>query len=309
VLIACTVVPTLGIASTFVPSIGFGLVTASILALAAVGFTLQFGITNILNLAYGDLMTASAYVGYVVNEHGGSIAESLLAGAAFGAISSLILNRVVYTPFLRRGTSLFGMVIVTLSVGVIIQNALLAIGGATFFTYRINVGSTVHPLGFDLSTSQLAIMAIALVAMVVVHLLLSQTRLGKAMRATAANRGLAQASGIATDRVVDAAWLISGLLCGLAGVVLVLNTTAFQSTTGSQFLIVIIAAAMLGGVGRPTGAMLGALVLGLVTEVSAAFVSPSYKELFAFVVLVLVLLVRPTGILSRFADGSRGAVA
>jgi branched-chain amino acid transport system permease protein/neutral amino acid transport system permease protein len=295
------------IASAFVPSVGFGLVTASILALAAVGFTLQFGITNILNLAYGDMMTASAYIGWVVNQHGGSVAESLLAGAAFGAIASFLLNRLIYTPFLRRGTSLFGMVIVTLSVGVIIQNALLAIGGATFFTYQFNVGATVHPLGFDLSRSQLVIIAIAVVAMAVVALLLSQTRLGKAMRATAANVSLAKASGIATDRVVDAAWLISGLLCGLSGVVLVLNTTAFQSTTGSEFLIVIIAAAMLGGVGRPVGAMLGALVLGLVTEISAAYISPSYKELFAFVVLVIVLLVRPTGILSQFAGGSREA--
>jgi branched-chain amino acid transport system permease protein/neutral amino acid transport system permease protein len=299
----------LTVGSAFVPSIGFGLVTASILALAAVGFTLQFGITNILNLAYGDTMTAAAYIGWVVNQHGGSVAESLLAGAGFGAIFSFLLNRVIYTPFLRRGTGLFGMVIVALSVGVIVQNALLAIGGATFFTYQFSVGATVHPLGFDLSTSQLVIMAIAVTGMLIVQLLLSQTRLGKAMRATAANPSLARASGIATDRVVDAAWLMSGLLCGLAGVVLVLNTTAFQSTTGSEFLIVIIAAAMLGGVGRPTGAMLGALVLGLVTEVSAAFVSPSYKELFAFVVLVIVLLVRPTGILSQFAGGSREAAA
>jgi branched-chain amino acid transport system permease protein/neutral amino acid transport system permease protein len=299
----------LTIASDFVPSIGFGLVTASILALAAVGFTLQFGITNILNLAYGDLMTASAYIGWIVNQHHGSIAESLLAGAAFGAIASVLLNRLVYSPFLRRGTSLFGMVIVTLSTGVIIQNILLAVGGATFFAYQFNVGATVHPLGFDLATSQLVIIGIAVAAMVVVQLLLSWTRLGKAMRATAANRSLARASGIATDRVVDAAWLISGLLCGLAGVVLVLNTTAFQSTTGSEFLVVIIAAAMLGGVGRPTGAMLGALVLGLVTEVSAVWVSPAYKNIFAFGVLVIVLLVRPTGILSRQPGGSAETVA
>jgi branched-subunit amino acid ABC-type transport system permease component len=294
------------IGSVFVPSIGFGLVTASILALAAVGFTLQFGVTNILNLAYGDLMTASAYIGYLVNRQGGSIALSLLAGALFGAVSSFLLNRLLYTPFLRRGTSLFGMVIVTLSVGVIIQNILLAIGGATFFTYKFSVGSTVHPLGLVLSTSQLVIMGLSIAAMIVVQLLLTQTRLGKAMRATAANPALAQASGIATDRVVDVAWLLSGLLCGLAGVVLVLNTTAFRSTTGSEFLVIIIAAAMLGGVGRATGAMLGALVLGLVTEISAVFIAPSYKEIIAFGVLVVVLLVRPTGIFSQ-AGGARQA--
>jgi branched-chain amino acid transport system permease protein/neutral amino acid transport system permease protein len=288
-------------AAIFVPSVGFGLVTASILALAAVGFTLQFGVTNILNLAYGDLMTAAAYMGYLVNRHGGSVALSLVAGAVFGAVASVLLNRLVFTPFLRRGTNLFGMVIVTLSVGVIIQNILLAVGGATFFTYKFDVGSTVHPLGLDLSTSQLMIMALAVASMAAVQLLLTRTKLGKAMRATAANRTLAQASGIATDRVVDVAWLLSGLLCGLAGVVLVLNTTAFQSTTGSDFLVVIIAAAMLGGVGRPTGAMIGALVLGVVTEVSAAYISPSYKEIFAFGVLVIVLLVRPTGIFSQAA--------
>lgn len=296
-------------AAILVPSIGFGLVTASILALAAVGFTLQFGVTNILNLAYGDVMTAAAYVGYVVNHHGGSIALSLIAGGVFGAVASLLINRLIYTPFLRRGTQLFGMVIVSLSMGVIIQNILLAVGGATFFTYNVNVGSTVHPLGFELNTSQLMIMALAVAAMAVVQLLLTQTRLGKAMRATAANRNLAMASGIATDRVVDVAWLLSGLLCGLAGVVLVLNTTAFQSTTGADFLVVIIAAAMLGGVGRPTGAMVGALVLGIVTEVSAAYISPSYKEIFAFGVLVIVLLIRPTGILSQFVGGSRRAAA
>lgn len=294
-------------ASVFVPSIGFGLVTASILALAAVGFTLQFGVTNILNLAYGDLMTASAYIGYLVNRGGGSIVLSLLAGAVFSAVASLLLNRLVYTPFLHRGTKLFGMVIVTLSVGVIVQNILLAVGGATFFTYQFNVGSTVHPLGLVLDTSQLMIMGLALGAMIVVQLLLTQTRLGKAMRATAANPGLAQVSGIATDRVVDAAWLISGVLCGLAGVVLVLNTTAFRSTTGSEFLVIIIAASMLGGVGRPAGAIVGALVLGLVTEISAAYISPSYKELLAFVVLVVVLLVRPTGIFSQRGGGQREA--
>jgi branched-subunit amino acid ABC-type transport system permease component len=286
-------------ASVLVPSIGFGLVTASILALAAVGFTLQFGVTNILNLAYGDIMAAAAFVGYVLNKHGAGIAVSLVAGAAFGALGSLLLNRCLYMPFLRRGTKLFGMVIVTLSVGLIIQNGLLAIFGASFFSYRFSVGSTVHVLGMVFNTSQLMIMGLAVAAMIAVHLVLTRTRLGKAMRATAANPGLAQASGIATDRVVDIAWLISGTLCGLAGVVLVLNTSAFQSTTGNDFLVIIIAAAMLGGVGRPTGAMLAAVVLGLVTEVAAGYVSPSFKEAFAFGVLVLVLLIRPQGLFAQ----------
>jgi branched-subunit amino acid ABC-type transport system permease component len=204
-------------------------------------------------------------------------------------------------PFMRRGTKLFGMVIVTLSVGIIIQNGLLAIFGATFFAYKFSVGSQVHLAGMVFDTSQLMIMGVALAAMVTVQVVLTRTRLGKAMRATAANAGLAQASGIATDRVVDLAWLISGALCGLAGVVLVLNTSAFQSTTGNDFLVIIVAAAMLGGVGRATGAMVAALVLGVVTEVAAGYISPSFKEVIAFGVLVVVLLIRPQGIFGQAA--------
>src|SRR5260370_24246764 len=96
--------------SLFVQSIGFGLVTASILALASVGFTLQFGVSNILNLAYGDIMTACAFAGYAVNQAGGSLAESLVAGAGCGALVSVLLNRYLYRPFVRPGTKLFGMV-------------------------------------------------------------------------------------------------------------------------------------------------------------------------------------------------------
>lgn len=285
--------------SVFVQSIGFGIVTASIMALASVGFTLQFGVSNILNLAYGDIMTACAFAGYAVNRAGGSLAESLAVGAGFGAVMSVLLNRLVYRPFVRHGTKLFGMVVVTLAVGIILQNIVLAAYGATFFSYTFSAGRHVHILGMIFDTFQIMIIGLSLVAMAAVQVLLTRTRLGKAMRATAANPSLAQASGIATDRIVDVAWLISGALCGLAGIVLVLNTSAFQSTTGSDFLVVIVAAAMLGGVGRPAGAMLASIVLGVVTEVAAGFISPSFKEVIAFGVLVLVLLVRPTGIFGQ----------
>lgn len=282
-----------------IPSIGFGIVTASILALGAVGFTLQFGVTNILNLAYGDVMTAAAFVGYYVNQAGGDLAVSILAAAVFGAVASWGLNRGVYTPFVRRGTKLFGMVIVTLSVGTVVQNVLLGAFGANFFTFKGGLSTQYHIAGMTFSTLQLVILGIGVGAMVLLQLLLSRTKLGKAMRATAANAQLARVSGIATDRVVDVAWLLSGAMCGLAGIVLVLNTTTFESTTGNTFLIVIIAAAMLGGVGRPAGAMLASLVVGLVTEVSAAFITPTFKDVIAFGVLVLVLMLRPQGLFGQ----------
>ncbi len=287
--------------NTLLPAIGFGLVTASILAVAGVGFTLQFGVTNILNLAYGDIMTAAAFIAYLVTSAGISVWLALAAGAAFGAVFSVLLNRALYTPFVRHGTRLFGMIIVTISVSLIVQNGLQAIFGAGFFSLNMARPKPIHIAGMVFTTVQFAIIGIAVAAMLLIHLLLRYTKLGKAMRATASDPELARNCGIATDRVIDLAWALSGTLCGLAGVILVMNVTAFTDTTGSQFLIPVVAVAVLGGIGQPYGAMLGALVIGIASEVAAAVISPDYKNVVAFVILVIVLLVRPQGILSEIA--------
>ena len=283
------------------PAIGFGFVTASILALAAVGFTMQFGVTNILNLAYGEVMAASGFVALIVNRAGFSIWVGMAVAAVFGALLSYLLNRAVYIPFIRRGTRLFGMVIVTIGVGLIIENTVLAITGPNFFSYSLAQESSYKLGPFVVSTSQLVIMAIAVVAMVLVHALLRYTKLGMAMRATATDASLARGCGIRTERIVDVAWLISGAMCGIAGVTLFINTTSFTAATGNSFLVVIVAAAILGGVGQPYGAMLGALAIGLTSEIAASFINPSYKNVVAFVILVVVLLFRPQGILAEIA--------
>ena len=281
-----------------VPAIGFGLVTASILSLAAVGFTLQFGVTNVLNLAYGEVMTASAFLAYLVNRNGVNIWLSMIAAALAGGVISVAINRGIYRPFIRKGTKLFGIVIVSLGLGLVIQNTVLAISGPNFFSYRVGKPHNFKVLNAHFTVQQVAIIGIALVAMLGVHLLLKHTRLGKAMRATAADASLARASGVPTPRVIDAAWFLSGMLCGVAGVTLFLNTVSFTASTSGDFLVVIIAAAILGGVGQAHGAMIGAVVVGLATEVSAIWINPSYKTAVAFVVLSLVLLARPQGILA-----------
>jgi branched-chain amino acid transport system permease protein/neutral amino acid transport system permease protein len=137
--------------------------------------------------------------------------------------------------------------------------------------------------------------------MISVHVLLKYTKFGKAMRATSANPSLARACGIHTSVVIDGAWAVSGILCGIAGVTLFLNTTSFSATTTGDFLVVIVAAAVLGGIGEAYGAMLGALVIGLATEIAAIWINPSYKLGVAFVALVVVLLVRPQGIKAAFS--------
>jgi branched-subunit amino acid ABC-type transport system permease component len=283
------------------PSIGFGFVTASILAVAAVGFTMQFAVTNILNLAYGEVMGASGFVALLVNHAGFSIWVGMCVAAAFGALFSYLLNRAVFIPFVRRGTRLFGMVIVTIAVGLIIENAILATSGPNFFSYSIELARS-HSVGpFILTTPQMVIMGVAVVCMFAIHGLLRYTKLGMAMRATASDASLARGCGIRTEHIIDVAWLTSGALCGIAGVALFINTSTFTSATSNSFLVVIVSAAILGGVGQPYGAMLGALVIGITSEVFAAYFDPDYKNAMAFVILILVLLLRPQGILAEIA--------
>ena len=290
--------------SLFEAAFGFGLVSMSVIALAAVGFTMQFGITNMINLAYGEVMISSAYVAYYVNRAGVSIWIGMIVGAVFGAVFSFLLNRIVYAPFQRKGTSLLGMVIVSLAVSLMIANLLLPLVTYNSVSYQEPSGGLIRVAGVVLTTNQILIIVLAVLVMLAIHGLLRYTRLGKAMRATAANPTLAQNCGIATQRVVDFVWLITGALCGLAGVVAALNSDSFAVANGAGFLITALAAAVLGGAGQPYGAMIGAVIIGMVTELSASAWSPEYKEVIAFGILVLVMVLRPQGLLAK-----RGALA
>ena len=282
---------------------GFGVVSMSVIALSAVGFTMQFGVTNLINLAYGEIMVASAYVAYFINRAGVTIWIGMIVGAVFGALFSFLLNRFLYAPFQRKNTSHLGMVIVSLAVSLMMANLLLPIVGYYNVSYHEPTG-LLRLGGIIVTNNQVAIIGLSLLVMLGIHALLRYTRLGKAMRATAANPSLARNCGIPTGRVIDIVWLVTGALCGLAGVVAALNSDSFTIANGSGFLITALAAAVLGGAGQPYGAMIGAVVIGLVTELSAATWSAEYKEVVAFGILVLVMILRPQGLLAK-----RGAAA
>ena len=288
----------------YLAAFGFGLVSVSVIAIAAVGFTMQFGITNMINLAYGEVMIVSAYAAYYLNHAGVTIWLGLILGAVVGALFSFLLNRLLYAPFQRKGTAPIGMVIVALAASLMIANLLLPIVGFYTSSYQQDPGPVLRAGGLVLTTVQVVIIVLALLLMLSIHGLLRYTRLGKAMRATAANPTLARNCGIPTGRVIDAVWLITGALCGMAGVVAGMNSENFAVSSGAGYLITILAAAVLGGAGQPYGAMIGALIIGMITELSAAVISPEYKEVVAFGILVLVMVLRPQGLLAK-----RGALA
>ena len=283
--------------TTFLASFGFGLVTASVLAVAAVGFTLQFGVTDVLNLAYGAVMIAGAFIAYVINQMGLSVWIGLVVAMVACSVGSVLLNAGVYTPFQRRGASPITMVIVSLGMTLIIEFGVQAIAGGTSVSYTMSQGPSVRAGGLVLSTVQLVVIGLSLLIMAGTHVLLRYTRLGKAMRATAANRTLARNCGIRTAQVINLTWAVTGALCGLAGVIFAIDAGSFDATATDLFLVLILAAVFLGGPGQAYGAMLGAVVIGLATEISAAYITPDYKYVIAFVVLLAMLGVRPSGLL------------
>ena len=283
--------------SLFLASVGFGLITSAVLAIAAVGFTLQFAVTDVLNLAFAAVMTAGAFIAYWINQFGVSVWIGMAVAVVACSVLSVLLNLFVYAPFQRRGSSPITMVIVSLGVALVIEFSVQAIVGGVNVSYTMSQGSTLRFGGLILTTVQLIIMAISVVVMAAAHVLLRYTRLGKAMRATAANRTLARNCGIRASRVITTTWALTGALCGLAGTVFAIDVSSFGPTSDDIFLILILAAVFLGGPGHAYGAMLGALVIGLATEISAAYIQSDYKYVVAFVALLAMLAVRPTGLL------------
>lgn len=285
-------------------SIGFGLVTASVLAIAGVGLSLQFGVTNFVNFAYGDYATFGAYVALILNEHGVDIYFAMLVAGAVTAVFAFLVNRLVFQTFIRRRVKLVILLVVTIGVSLVIEYTLQSIFGAQFQTYAVTSPNPLQIGPFLLTRGQIAIIGIAVACMLGVHLLLSRTRIGKAMRAMSDNAALAEASGIDTQRVTDLTWLVVGFLGGIAGVVLAMNTSTFTPLLGSFFLLTLFAVVILGGIGKPYGAMLGAVIIGVVTEVSGAYINAAYQDAVAFVIMILLLLWRPQGL---FASRGRGS--
>jgi branched-subunit amino acid ABC-type transport system permease component len=287
--------------SLFLASTGFGLITSAVLAIAAVAFTLQFAVTDVLNLAFAAVMTTGAFVTYWINNAGVPVWIAVLVAVAACAALSVLVNLFVYAPFQRRGSSPITMVIVSLGVALVVEFGIQAIVGGINVSYSMSQGSTFRLGGLILTTVQLIIMAISVAVMAAAHVLLRYTRLGKAMRATAANRTLARNCGIRASRVITTTWALTGALCGLAGTVFAIDVGSFGPTSDDTFLILILAAVFLGGPGHAYGAMLGALVIGLATEISAAYIQSDYKYVIAFVALLVMLAVRPEGLLGTRA--------
>jgi branched-chain amino acid transport system permease protein/neutral amino acid transport system permease protein len=287
--------------STLASSVAFGVVLASVIAIAAMGFTVQFGLTNVLNLSYGGVMTIGGFVAYLATSHGLSAWYGLGLGAIAGAIVTLLLGRGVFRVYARRGAKVFEMMMVTLGLGLVIDYSLQAISHNNIYQFTVLQSAPIKWGPIILTPTQVIVIGIGAVIFVALEALLRLTRMGKALRAMAADATLARACGIRTGRVINFTWLLSGALCGLAGVVYIINTQSVGYSTGELFLPLVIAAAILGGAGSPTGAVLAALLMGIVTQIVAAYGGSLYSTAAGFGILVIVLLSRPSAVLTKQA--------
>ena len=282
-----------------------GLVTGSVYAIAAVGVSLVYGILRLVNFAYGDMMAFGALITFGVN---GPLHQSMLlavaAGMAATAALSVALDLVLWKPLRSRRAGFMSLFLASIGLALVLRQLLLFVAGSGPKSYRIDPFRVFVLGSVRLSEAQAITIATAAVTIVAVGLFLALTTTGRVLRAMADDRALAAVAGIDVGRTTRIAWIISGLLAGLAGVLAATVEYSFDPNFGFQLLLPVFAAVVLGGIGSAYGALAGGLALGLAQEVStwsgfAGGVNPVYKPVVAFAVLAVALLIRPQGLFGR----------
>jgi branched-subunit amino acid ABC-type transport system permease component len=284
--------------TTFLVTIGIGLSTAAILSLSAVAFTLEYAVSRIANFAHGEFLTIGAYAAYSTQTifHQNVAAAAAIAAAA-GAIAGLALNAGVIEQF--RGRSAITVLIATLGVALIVENVLVMIYGAANVSYTFPQGQLHHVGPFLWTTSDIEVIISALAVAGLIYLLLQHTRFGKAIRAVSQDRALAQVSGIPARQIIMRTWVLAGAVAGFAGFALAATIGTFGPLLGFNFLLLTITATVAGGLGRPYATLGGALIVGLAIQIAGTYTSSAYELVFAFLLLVLLMLFRPNGVFVR----------
>lgn len=272
----------------------YGVVIGSIIALGAIGVSLTFGILRFANFAHGDLMTFGAYVAFTIYTILGlPMWLGLPAAMAATVLLAFALDRVVFIRLRRKNPVV--LLIASFGIALMIRSAVQIVWGPETLVYVQGIQLPWRFAGLRLKPDQLTILISAAVLVFALHMFLTHSKVGKAMRAMADNPDLARISGIDTERIVLWTWGIGAALAAAAGIFLGLDTRLLPEM-GWFILLPIFAAAILGGIGKPYGAIAGGLIIGVAQELSTLVIDPSYKAAVAFAIMVVVLIVRPTGI-------------
>ncbi|GGF54963.1 branched-chain amino acid ABC transporter permease [Azorhizobium oxalatiphilum] len=273
-----------------------GLMSGLVIGLAALALTLVFGVARFANAATGDFMTIGAYAAVFGFTATGSIVIGGLLGLFIGAVSGVISYFLVFRVL--EGRPSVSALLASIGVGFIIRSVLGVIYGHGQQVFQLPLVRPWRYFDVRIQPNDLKIGATALLALLVVFLVLHATPIGRRMRAVADDPMLARVSGIAPRKVMFALWAMSGAVAALAGVLLGIRTVIWPEM-GWEMLIPVFAAAVLGGIGHPVGAVLAGVILGVVQEIATPYVGFTYKLALAFIILLVVLLVRPKGLFGR----------
>ena len=307
-----------------------GLVFGLIIGLAGVGLSLTYDLLGFANFAHGDYISVSAFIGwgstYLVAGLGefnllnlfflgvgdtvfprdvgisvtntpGAVLIGLVVAAVGGAAVALLIDRFVYESIRETGA----ITLLIASIGVAFTLRFLIVFFFTQNSFGLTVGAWTYGLSLpggtvNVSAPEIMLVTVAVASMLSVHLLLTQTKLGKAMRAMSTNRDLARITGIPSERVITATWLLGGALAGLAGFMIALFQGTINYQLGWTLLLLVFAGVIMGGIGSVYGAIVGGVLIGLVTRVSQIWIPASFAEAVGFAVMIVILLTRPSGI-------------
>jgi branched-chain amino acid transport system permease protein len=285
-----------------------GLAVGGIYAVIALGYTMVYGVLKLINFAHGDLFTIGAYLGLTLltatglTDKIGPLAGSLvLAVMVMGLVGiiGIILERTAYRPL--RESPRLSAVVSALGASIFFQNTVMLIYGARFQVYPQDIlpKVVVNLFGMPVPLMRIIILLSSVIMMILLYLFIQKTRVGTAIRAAAIDQGAARLMGINVDQVIMIVFLIGPALGGAAGLMVGLYYGQIKFTMGWIYGLKAFTAAILGGIGNIPGAMVGGLLLGVIEALGAAYISNAWKDAIAFCVLILILIVRPTGLLGE----------
>lgn len=298
----------------------YGIVLGSIISLGAIGLTLIFGIVRFANFSHGDLMSAGAYVALFMVT--GVLSWIGIPDTTFGPLSfgwrmviafpvsmlavagvAILFDQILYRKLRQKGSGVVIFAMSSLGAAFILRMIILILWGADSLFYKPGLmrPALQLPMGIKIRPDQILILFVVFILIGLLHLFLQNTKMGKAMRATADNMELALVSGINTEKIIIWTWGIGGAMAAAGGILYGIDVQ-LHPYMGWNFLIPLFAATILGTIGNMYGALVGGLVIGVAQQVSTAFLMPTYKPAVAFIIMILILLFRPKGI---FGENSK----
>jgi neutral amino acid transport system permease protein len=277
--------------------LSYGLLTFATLALPSLGLCLAIKVTKYFNLTYGDIITAGAFLALIFNlTFGLNLVWALIISMVLTGLLGVILHKVIFKPLMDMDVGPLTLLVVSLGAGFVVRNLILIAWGPQPYQFEMPLARAKHIGPFFLTTDQIILIIVCILVAVGIFLMLRYTQLGRLMRATSDNPELSEIRGISIERVYVYTWLIACALAAMGGIFMGILGT-IRSGMGIGVLVTIFACLIVGGIENPYGAVFGALIISFAMEATAIWLSPPYKILTAYILMVIILLVKPSGLL------------